>query len=107
MQAIVFDLDETLIDRSLAVKHFSEILWDEFFRDSTMSLSAFVAKVKELDGNGYVARDVFFESMMSSFPGVFPSRATVEKHFYGEVWETPQLDKSEVCVNQLSIKIDE
>lgn len=89
MQGIIFDLDETLIDRHLAVTRFAEGLWNSYVSDRP--LDVFVEDVHRLDGHGYGARDAFFDAMMVSYPGSLPSVETMRERFYGEVWETPQL----------------
>ena len=91
MQAVIFDLDQTLIDRSLAVKRFSEVLWQEFLAETGGSFSTFLSQVQALDGNGYVPREDFFESMMRTFPQKFPSRKIVEGLFHIQLRNTPPL----------------
>jgi putative hydrolase of the HAD superfamily len=91
MRGIVFDLDETLIDRYLAVHYFAEALWNEYFSDVEDASASFIDKVHFLDGHGYAPRERFFESMVETFPDELPSKLMVAKCFYEQVWETPRL----------------
>lgn len=99
MQSVIFDLDETLIDRSLAVTNFANILWQEHTTVQDIPTSAFVNRVHKLDGNGYTAREEFFATMTEGFD---LDEATVKEAFYAEVWETPQLAEGVIdCLEQL------
>lgn len=48
MQAIVFDLDETLLDRSRAVTRFAELLWQNYLASTGADTAAFVDEVHRL-----------------------------------------------------------
>ena len=89
MNALVFDLDETLIDRFAAVNIFATQLWRRCF-DEGGDLAAFLEQVHKLDGYGHVPRDQFFASMLDTFTEI-EQKQMVEELFYGIVWETPQL----------------
>ena len=88
MQSVIFDLDETLIDRSLAVTNFANTLWQEHTNVQDTPVSSFVSRVHGIDGNGYTPRGEFFAAMTEAF-NLDP--AAVKDAFYAEVWETPQL----------------
>jgi putative hydrolase of the HAD superfamily len=91
VRGVVFDLDETLIDRYLAVHYFAEALWKEYISDAEDVPASFIDKVHLLDGYGYAPRERFFESMIESYPDSLLSRQIVAKCFYEQVWETPRL----------------
>lgn len=91
MRAVVFDLDETLIDRNSAVSDFAEKLWIEYFSGSDTALPTFISEVRRLDGNGYTPRVQFFDQMWECYCDTLPSRNTIEKSFFDIVWETPRL----------------
>jgi putative hydrolase of the HAD superfamily len=102
MQGIVFDLDETLIDRNRAVTNFAELLWAEFFSDGAESEESFIERVHHLDGHGYTPREQFFELMWDKFSDAVPSRSVIEETFYEQVWETPQLAEGVIdCLSRL------
>ncbi len=88
MDAIVFDLDETLIDRSAAVTALAENLWSDFLQEEP--LPDFVERVHDIDGRGYVPREEFFTNLHAAFPQL-PSRELVKTRFLQHVWETPLL----------------
>ena len=90
-RAIVFDLDETLIDRYQAVTAFAATLWRDFFSQQSATPDTFLETVHRLDGHGYTPRPDFFESMAQEFNETIPSGKEIEERFYAEVWETPRL----------------
>ncbi|MFT4797263.1 MAG: hypothetical protein ACI9W1_000683 [Candidatus Azotimanducaceae bacterium] len=111
MQGIVFDLDETLVDRRAAVEKFAHALWLEYFCDSyevvyqlspqlspqpspqprphPLSQTEFLNDVVAKDQNGYLARPVFFAAMFQSYSKHVPSQKVIEDLFYDIVWLTP------------------
>lgn len=89
MPAILFDLDETLIDRSLAVTRFAEGLWEASGQGE--SRSAFVEAVHAIDGHGYTPRETFFEEMWQRFGDGIGSPELLQTAFYEQVWRTPNL----------------
>jgi putative hydrolase of the HAD superfamily len=89
-QGIVFDLDETLIDRHQAVNSFAHELWLAYFQNGSTTKKSFSEQVISMDQHGYNPRPQFFQSMLTTFPEI-PSRETLESAFYGQVWETPIL----------------
>jgi len=102
MRGIVFDLDETLIDRSLAVTNFAGLLWAEYLSDSAEPEESFIERVRHLDGHGYTPREQFFGLMWDKFSDAVPSRSVIEESFYEQVWETPQLAEGVVdCLSRL------
>lgn len=85
---VLFDLDETLIDRSAAVKTYAKNLWQSTNQDLTES--KFVEQIVEIDEFGYRPRDAFFQEMTRRF-GHVVSDNLIRDGFYQEVWETPTL----------------
>ncbi|MBO6563782.1 MAG: HAD family hydrolase [Pseudomonadales bacterium] len=91
MKAVVFDLDETLIDRSSAVTRFAERLWESNLSNGELSQIDFVNDVHLKDRHGYTPRDEFFTLMWEAYSKAFTSKSTIEDAFYDQVWETPVL----------------
>ena len=91
MQGIIFDLDETLLDRTAAVNDFTHELWTHFFSDGPTTEESLIARVARHDQNGYATREDFFQSLCSDFEESIASREVVEDMFYGHVWENPVL----------------
>ena len=91
MRGVIFDLDETLIDRSLAVTNFADLLWAEYLSHQESSPASFIDKVHALDGHGYTPREMFFELMWENLSDAVPSKLVIEESFYEQVWETPIL----------------
>jgi putative hydrolase of the HAD superfamily len=100
MKGILFDLDETLIDRNRAVEIFAVNLWQESFTKKQISQSSFLEQVIELDQYGYTPRPEFFDSMLRCFPEALTSGPILERLFYEQVWETPVL--ADGVLNHLS-----
>jgi len=88
---ILFDLDETLIDRTSAVHQFCESLWHGQKIERQMTLDAFTLRVLDLDRVGYTPRSEFFDQMWAEFRPYFSSKQDIEFSFYQSVWETPTL----------------
>jgi len=91
IRGIVFDLDETLIDRTGAVEEFAQALWQQYLSGTEATAQTFIDKVHQIDGHGYTPRGLFFEQMWENLAGIIPSRKIVEQAFFNEVWETPRL----------------
>lgn len=90
MQAVVFDLDETLIDRRESLSRYAECLHAEFRSQTTMAIAEFVAEFHRLDDNGRVSRDQFFDSLASrTFSGTTAEQ--LRGHFESRAWQSPQL----------------
>jgi putative hydrolase of the HAD superfamily len=101
IQGIVFDLDETLLDRSKAVRLFAE----EFFEQHSSRLveglvdglaegltkAEFVTRVHALDGRGYTPREQFFALLATEFSLPSVEAADLRKMFFDSVWVRPIL----------------
>lgn len=64
MKAIIFDLDQTLIDRSETVRKFLSAQYDRFSRELNCEQEAFVATVMRNQKNGYADKLVAYEQSM-------------------------------------------
>lgn len=97
MHGIVFDLDETLIDRRAAVEKFAHALWSEYFQGSSepqpqpqsQAQAQFVIDVIAKDQNGYLARPRFFAAVFQSYSKHVPSQKVIEDLFFDLIWTTP------------------
>jgi putative hydrolase of the HAD superfamily len=77
-QAILFDLDETLIDRTRSIAHYAE----RFQRDFTdclapLSASTLAAAIFAADGRGYRPRAELCEELVRTLPWQTPPEAAV------------------------------
>jgi len=88
---VLFDLDQTLIDRSASIRAYARRLWAERSGDFGIGEVEFVDRFIELDGNGYVPRPTFFRRFLDAFPDAGLSSRELESHFFGHVWEAPVL----------------
>ena len=89
MEAIVFDLDETLIDRGASLARYASILWADTVPQG-FTEAAFVSRFMRLDGNGYVPRPEFFQRLSAEVIADFTA-AQIEEHFYQHAWIQPLL----------------
>ncbi len=90
MKGVVFDLDETLVDRRGSLSAYARRL-NEAFADATVAAGdLFVSEFHRLDGNGRVPRDEFFERLSAVlFKDV--SAARIKEHFETTAWMQPFL----------------
>jgi len=65
MKAIIFDLDETLIDRTSTVRGFLDEQYDRFFDQLTCQKDEFIASVFIHQKNGYADKLVAYEQACS------------------------------------------
>ena len=102
MPSVIFDLDETLIDRSLAMRNFAEALWERYLCEGELSLASFVEQVFSLDQYGYAPRSEFFAAMWANFSKLIPNKEIIEEAFFAEVWRTPVLANGVIdCLSRL------
>jgi putative hydrolase of the HAD superfamily len=88
-RGIVFDLDDTLIDRTQAVVNFANEFWFESGVQINLSQSDFVSTVLRLDGTGYTPRDLFFQSVIEAFDLTTRQAKQFELRFYDSAWRLP------------------
>jgi len=68
-QALIFDLDNTLLDRPAAQRHWSERLVDRWLPEATTEAKAdAVENLFALDDLGYIPREEFGEGVLERFP---------------------------------------
>jgi len=67
MKAVLFDLDETLLDRTASLRDF--VVWQAqgMLRNSISDPQAFVQRFIELDNHGKVWKDKVYESLIEEF----------------------------------------
>jgi phosphoglycolate phosphatase-like HAD superfamily hydrolase len=88
VRGILFDLDETLIDRRTSLERYARTLRTDY--SSTLDEDAFVAAFHRLDGTGRVPRPTFFGALARElFVGI--DAAAIETHFYDCAWRAPLL----------------
>jgi len=89
-KGIVFDLDETLIDRKGSLDCYACRLWSSFQPRAVHSEEQFLAVFHQLDGNGRVPRPKFFEELSRvAFTNV--DAAKIADHFDSVAWQKPML----------------
>lgn len=90
MKGVLFDLDETLVDRRRSLDVYARRLNEAFADAAVASGDLFVAEFRRLDGNGRVPRDEFFGQLASVlFSNV--TAAQVKEHFETTAWTQPLL----------------
>jgi len=89
-QALVFDLDETLLDRKGSLDVYARTLRTRFESGSLFGECEFVELFHQLDGNGRVPREEFFAALSSkAFAGVRAEE--IGEHFRATAWNAPIL----------------
>lgn len=89
-QGVIFDLDETLLDRRTSISAYARRLRTDLADRTRLEEEPFVALFHRLDGNGRVDRDRFFSALAAqAFAGVDAAR--VRAHFVDLAWVTPLL----------------
>ncbi len=68
IQAILFDLDGTLLDRDASIKHFITKQYDRLSSKlNKITKNEYISKFIELDCRGYVWKDKVYQSIVSEF----------------------------------------
>ncbi len=99
MKGVVFDLDETLVDRRGSLNTYSERLFGDFSGSVVVPERQFTAEFHRLDGNGRVSRDEFFASLSSVLLRDVPM-LRIKEHFEATAWLEPVLFEGIVDVLQ-------
>lgn len=87
---IVFDLDETLINRKGSLDVYARELYTSFDQNPTIDPEGFLHLFHELDGNGRAPRNEFFANLaQSAFDRVNPE--LIADHFRKFAWRKPLL----------------
>jgi len=90
MNGVVFDLDETLVDRRGSLDAYAKQLHSVFSDSIVVSERVFMTEFHRLDGNGRVPRDEFFEALSVALFRSVPSRR-IQEHFEATAWIEPRL----------------
>jgi putative hydrolase of the HAD superfamily len=87
---VLFDLDETLVDRRGSLTRYASSLWQREQQAIALSEAEFVACFHEIDDRARTPRKEFFQRFTAS---VLPrlSAAAFEEDFYNRTWESPVL----------------
>ncbi|MEC5387440.1 HAD family hydrolase [Uliginosibacterium sp. H3] len=94
---VVFDLDETLVNRRDSLTRYAMSLWAAQRGRQPLDQPAFVTRFHALDNGGRTPRKVFFERFTSELlPHV--TAADFENHFYDGAWAEPILFDDVVSV---------
>ena len=67
MKAVIFDLDETILDRSTSLIDFLQWQVDFILRDEVVQKKAFVKRFIELDNHGKLWKDKVYSALISEF----------------------------------------
>lgn len=88
---ILFDLDETLIDRTASITKYADVLFHDLGNAISVQRDTFISEFLRLDGNGYVAREAFFENLSACVlePGIDVN--IIATHFKENAWKQPIL----------------
>ncbi|MEJ2239942.1 MAG: hypothetical protein P8X82_16755, partial [Gemmatimonadales bacterium] len=62
---VLFDLDETLIDRAASISAYARQFYSDFEPYIADRAETFLETFLQLDGNGYVTREAFFQGLAS------------------------------------------
>tara|TARA_R110002073_G_scaffold47089_5_gene128042 strand:- start:7055 stop:7738 length:684 start_codon:yes stop_codon:yes gene_type:complete len=88
-RGIVFDLDDTLIDRTQAVVNFASGFWTDFHAVIEVDQAGFVAEVLRLDESGYAPRESFFGAIEDTFQLSSEETDRLQTSFYESAWRVP------------------
>ena len=90
VKGVVFDLDETLVDRRTSLDAYARQLYDDFRASTALGQADFVTRFHDLDGFGRVPRAQFFDALSAkTFAGI--TSAQIAEHFAANAWRTPLL----------------
>lgn len=87
---VIFDLDETLVDRYAALTRYAAALWREQGGLVGLDEAQFLARFHELDNRGRTPRKLFFSNFTAQVMPQF-SAAEFGEHFFDGAWAEPLL----------------
>ena len=88
LAGILFDLDETLLDRSGTLQRYAAVLFSDFENSARIGFDEFDRLVTELDDHGVTPREAFFAGLAdAAFPDI--AAKALEDHFYAHAWSNP------------------
>lgn len=96
MKAALFDLDETLLDRTLSLKYFAAWQSAHILDAKGSADIKFIERFVELDANGTVWKDVVYEKLIAEF--------NIKNHSVEQLLETYLLRFCEFCVPRQGAK---
>ncbi len=68
LQAVIFDLDQTLLDRTATFKRFLEKQYSKFQTDlKSVSKNEFISTCQQYDNNGYTAKGVLYARVCNKY----------------------------------------
>lgn len=88
IDGVLFDLDDTLIDRSASLSIYARQLWHLAKGDLALDEAAFVDRFLALDGNGALPRAWFFVELAGILGPGFDT-ASLSAHYDDRAWERP------------------
>ncbi len=88
-RGVLFDLDETLIERKISLLKYAAKLHSDYKDQTKIDVDEFLTLIEELDGNGRAPRDLFFQGLKEQALDI--SIAEIEQHFLETAWLNPLL----------------
>jgi putative hydrolase of the HAD superfamily len=83
LKAVIFDLDNTLVDRTATFNSFARSFTDTYFQHIT-SREELVKRIIELDEDGYKEKNAMFKELLTELPWSSKPELTELLHFYEE-----------------------
>ncbi|MEZ5558638.1 MAG: HAD family hydrolase [Pseudomonadales bacterium] len=100
--AVLFDLDETLIDRAASSKIYGMQFYSDFNESISALPEAFLESFMRLDGNGYVPRGEFFQALSENIGPAGPDAYQIANHFSEYAWtKTVLMDGAQDVLERL------
>jgi putative hydrolase of the HAD superfamily len=94
---VLFDLDETLVDRRGSLTRYASKLWQREQQAIALSEPEFIARFHEIDDRARTPRKEFFQRFSAEMLPAF-SAADFEEDFYSGAWASPLLFDDVVLV---------
>ena len=88
---VVFDLDETLIDRSATLRAYAALLWRDFDIGRDVPEADFVAAFLALEDDGRAPQPDLFERVAERFPKSALDPSAMTAHYSQFAWTRPRL----------------
>ncbi|MGD8415792.1 MAG: HAD family hydrolase [Pseudomonadales bacterium] len=86
---VLFDLDDTLLDRQASVYLYGEKFYEDFEPYISEGADDFLKAFVRLDGNGYVPRDDFFRALARYIGRPEADPGAIADHFAEQAWTQP------------------
>jgi putative hydrolase of the HAD superfamily len=88
---VVFDLDDTLIDRRDVLEAYAQRLWKDFDLQAEIALPRFVASFLAWDDDGHTPPDELFDAVVRAFPKSHLDATRISGHYSDFAWSRPTL----------------